>query len=63
MTREECENNPRQVVCPDCDHWLRTNPDVAAREFQAELKRADADSLAMRARWAKADAQKRGEVA
>lgn len=63
MTQAECENNPRQVVCDDCSFFLRTHPDVAEREFQAEQARADADSLAMRARWAAQDARKRGEVA
>ena len=32
-------------------------------QFQAALTRAEADSLAMRARWAAQDARKRGEVA
>jgi len=63
MTQAECENNPRQVVCSDCDFFLKTHPDVAEREFQAELRRAEADSLAMRARWAVQDARRTGEVA
>lgn len=63
MTQTECENNPRQVVCDDCTFYLSTHPDVAEREFQTELKRADADSLAMRVRWAAQDARKQKEVA
>ena len=58
MTKEECENNPRTVVCSDCDWFLRTNPDVAEREHLAALARAEQDSLAMRARWAAQDAAK-----
>lgn len=63
MTKDECENNPRQVVCDDCAHFLRANPETAQREFRAEVARSEADSLAMRARWAAQDARKRGEVA
>lgn len=63
MTQAECENNPRQVVCDDCAFYLQTHPDVAEREFQAALKRSEADSLAMRSRWAAQDAAKKGAVA
>ncbi len=63
MTQTECENNPRQIVCVDCSDYLRSHPDVAEREFQAELARAQADSSAMRARWVAQDAAKKGAVA
>lgn len=63
MTQTECENNPREVVCDDCSYFLQTHPDVAEREFQSAQQWADADSLAMRARWAAQDANKKGAVA
>lgn len=59
MTRDECENNGLHVICEDCRHYLLDHPAVAELEHQQALQRSEAESIALRARWAQQDAEPR----